>query len=239
MRERNHICAKSLRLEVSRRRNRGRRRKRWRDNIKEDMKKYQLTEDMAQDRKYWMTKILAGPVQGDGQERWERWESAVYRISKSLLHALISNVDIFLPITDGRSMSLKQTVEGYHNQPKYMDVWLNGYFFGLSKLSSILKVQVAIAFLRWIPVSRIPSFVMIAPTYLSDVASSSFTHWTVMSMAFPSFRRLGKFFWHHFVFFANWFEVQPVASGRQSNVLVCSTISYLFLRWYQCFQRTS
>ena len=25
------------------------------------MKKYQLTEDMAQDRKYWMTKILAGP----------------------------------------------------------------------------------------------------------------------------------------------------------------------------------
>ena len=34
-----------------------------------DMKKYQLTEDMAQDRKYWMTKILAVPVQGDGQER--------------------------------------------------------------------------------------------------------------------------------------------------------------------------
>ena len=27
------------------------------------MKKYQLTEDMAQDRKYWMTKILAGPAQ--------------------------------------------------------------------------------------------------------------------------------------------------------------------------------
>ena len=41
--------------------------KRWRDNIKEDTKKYQLTKDMAQDRKYWMTKILAGPAQGDGQ----------------------------------------------------------------------------------------------------------------------------------------------------------------------------
>ena len=27
---------------------------------------------MAQDRKYWMTQILAGPAQGDGQERWER-----------------------------------------------------------------------------------------------------------------------------------------------------------------------
>ena len=33
-----------------------------------DMKKYQLTEDMAQGRKYWMTKILPGPAQGDGQE---------------------------------------------------------------------------------------------------------------------------------------------------------------------------
>ena len=30
---------------------------------------YQLTEDMAQDRKYWMTKILAGSTQGDGQEK--------------------------------------------------------------------------------------------------------------------------------------------------------------------------
>ena len=26
------------------------------------------TEDMTQNRKYWMTKILAGPVEGDGQE---------------------------------------------------------------------------------------------------------------------------------------------------------------------------
>ena len=34
-----------------------------------DMEKYQLTEDMAQDRKYWMKKILADPAQGDGQER--------------------------------------------------------------------------------------------------------------------------------------------------------------------------
>ena len=40
-----------------------------RDNIRGAMKKYQLTEDMAQDRKYRMTKILAGSAQGDGQER--------------------------------------------------------------------------------------------------------------------------------------------------------------------------
>ncbi len=62
-REPNHICAKSLRLEVSGRRSRGRPKKRGRDNIKEDTKKYQLAEDMAQDRKYWMTDILAGPAQ--------------------------------------------------------------------------------------------------------------------------------------------------------------------------------
>ena len=36
--------------------------------IQGEMKKYQLTEDMAQYPTYWMTKILAGPVQGDGQE---------------------------------------------------------------------------------------------------------------------------------------------------------------------------
>ena len=60
---------KLLKLEVSGRRSRGRPEERWKDNKKEDMKKYQLTEDMAQDQKYWMTKIMAGPAQGDGQER--------------------------------------------------------------------------------------------------------------------------------------------------------------------------
>ena len=64
-RERNHICAKSLRLVVSGRRSRDRPKKRWRDNVKGDMKKYQLTEDMAKYRTYWMTKILPG----DGQKR--------------------------------------------------------------------------------------------------------------------------------------------------------------------------
>ena len=46
------------------------------------MKKYQLTEDMAQDRKYWMTKILAGPAQGDGQERWEMSDKAILAYMK-------------------------------------------------------------------------------------------------------------------------------------------------------------
>ena len=38
-RELNHICAKSLRLEVSGRRNIGRQKKRWRDNMNEGMNK--------------------------------------------------------------------------------------------------------------------------------------------------------------------------------------------------------
>ena len=38
------------------------RKKRWRDNMKEVMKK--LTEDMTQDRTHWMAKIMAGPAQG-------------------------------------------------------------------------------------------------------------------------------------------------------------------------------
>ena len=67
--EPNHIFAKSLRLEVSGRRIRGRPKKGWRDNIMGDMKKYQLTEDMAQYRKYWMTQIMAGSAQRDGHER--------------------------------------------------------------------------------------------------------------------------------------------------------------------------
>ena len=42
--------------------------RRWRD-IVGDMRKYQLTEAMAQFRTYWMTKIMAGPAQGYCQER--------------------------------------------------------------------------------------------------------------------------------------------------------------------------
>ena len=48
----NHICAKS-RVTMY--------------NV--HMKKFQLTEDMAQYRKYWITQIMAGPAQGDGQDR--------------------------------------------------------------------------------------------------------------------------------------------------------------------------
>ena len=46
-----------------------RQKKRWMYNTDEDMKKYRLTEDRAQNRNYWMTGILAGPAQGHGQEK--------------------------------------------------------------------------------------------------------------------------------------------------------------------------
>ena len=82
--ERNHICTKSLRLEVSGRRSGGRPKKRWGDNIQGDMNTYQLTEDMAQDRKYWMTKILAGPAQG--QERWESDHCCIEAVPPSSDH---------------------------------------------------------------------------------------------------------------------------------------------------------
>ena len=72
-REHKYIWVKSLRLEVSGRRSRGRPKMRWRDNIKENMTKYRLAENMAQDWKYWTTKIMGGFAQGDGKERWWRW----------------------------------------------------------------------------------------------------------------------------------------------------------------------
>ena len=39
------------------------------------MKKYQLTDDVGQYRKYWMTKIMAHPAQRDCQEMWEKGEN--------------------------------------------------------------------------------------------------------------------------------------------------------------------
>ena len=52
------MCAIAKTGSVVKRR-RGRAKKRGRESIKGDSKKYELTEDMAQDRKYWMTQIMA------------------------------------------------------------------------------------------------------------------------------------------------------------------------------------
>ena len=50
-------------------RSRGRPKKTWRYNIKEDMKLYQLVEQFAQYRNYWMTKVMTSPAYGDVHER--------------------------------------------------------------------------------------------------------------------------------------------------------------------------
>ena len=49
-----HACA--------RKEKKGRPNKRWLDNIREGMKEYKMTEDMAQNRSVWHVKIKAGPL---------------------------------------------------------------------------------------------------------------------------------------------------------------------------------
>ena len=53
---------KMLNMQVQGNRRRGRPKKRWLDNIREDMKEYKMTEDMAQNRNVWHVKIKAGPL---------------------------------------------------------------------------------------------------------------------------------------------------------------------------------
>ena len=60
---------KILQMTVDGKRNRGRRKLRWRDLVKEDMARNQMmTEIMAEDRKHWHVMIQAGTlrsVEGD------------------------------------------------------------------------------------------------------------------------------------------------------------------------------
>ena len=53
---------KMLDMQVQGKRRRGRPKKRWLDNIREDRKEYKMTEDMAQNRSVWHVKIKAGPL---------------------------------------------------------------------------------------------------------------------------------------------------------------------------------
>ena len=40
---------------------RGRSRRRWIDNTRDDMKIYELTDDMTENRHYWMMMVKTGP----------------------------------------------------------------------------------------------------------------------------------------------------------------------------------
>ena len=53
---------KMLNMQVQGKRRMGRPKKRWLDNIREDMKEYKMTEDMTQNRSVWHVKIKAGPL---------------------------------------------------------------------------------------------------------------------------------------------------------------------------------
>ena len=51
----------------------GRSRRRWIDNNRKDMSKYELTADMTENRQYWKMMVKTGPQRsGDGLQRWER-----------------------------------------------------------------------------------------------------------------------------------------------------------------------
>ena len=58
---------KMMDVVVSGKRRRGRPRLRWTDNNREDMTKYELTADMAENRQYWKMMVKTGPRRsGDG-----------------------------------------------------------------------------------------------------------------------------------------------------------------------------
>ena len=52
-----------LQMAVDGKRNRGRPKLRWRDLVKEDMTRNQMTTEMAEDRKHWHVMIQAGTLQ--------------------------------------------------------------------------------------------------------------------------------------------------------------------------------
>ena len=53
---------KMLNMQVQGKRRRRRPMNIWLDNIREDMKEYNMTEDMAQNRSVWHVKIKVGPL---------------------------------------------------------------------------------------------------------------------------------------------------------------------------------
>ena len=58
-----------LQMKVDGKRNRGRPKLRWRDLMKEDMARNQMTAEMAEDRKYWYVMIQAGTLRSVEDDR--------------------------------------------------------------------------------------------------------------------------------------------------------------------------
>ena len=59
---REETTKKMLNIQVQGKRRRGMPKKGWIDNIRDDMKEYNMTEEMAQDRSVWHMKTKAGPL---------------------------------------------------------------------------------------------------------------------------------------------------------------------------------
>ena len=66
-REEDNLSRKMMVMVIPEKRRRGRPRRRWIDNNREDMKKYELTADMTENRQYWKLMVKTGPQRcGDG-----------------------------------------------------------------------------------------------------------------------------------------------------------------------------
>ena len=80
-REEDNLSRKSMDMIVPGKRTRGRPRRRWSDNNREDMSKYKLTADMTVNRQYWkwLWRLAHKDVEmvSKGEKRWETCVCAV------------------------------------------------------------------------------------------------------------------------------------------------------------------
>ena len=66
-REEDNLSRKNMNTIVPGKRRMGRPRRRWIDNTREDMKKYELRADMIENRQYWKMMVKTDPQKcGDG-----------------------------------------------------------------------------------------------------------------------------------------------------------------------------
>ena len=68
-RDKDEATRKTLQMTVYRKRNRGRPKLRWRDLVKEDMARNQMTTEMAEDRKHWHFMIRDSTLRSGEAER--------------------------------------------------------------------------------------------------------------------------------------------------------------------------
>ena len=70
-RDKDDATRKILQMEVEGKRNRGRPKLRWRDLVKDDMARNQMTTEMAEDRRHWHVMIRAGTLRRVEADRSE------------------------------------------------------------------------------------------------------------------------------------------------------------------------